>query len=156
MRLLVMPIRDLLDEWFESDAIKGLLVGPAIRALTQGPFAGGTTFNLLHHLAIGDGYFRATANGGIGAIVGALAAAAKSHGAEIRTKATALHVVIEDGKAKGVVLTGGEKLEAPHVVSEYDARYTFTKLVPPFELEPEFNRAVKCVRYNGSVARVNL
>ena len=42
------------------------------------------------------------------------------------------------------------------MVSDYDARYTFTSLVAPFELEPEFNRAVQHVRYNGAVARVNL
>ena len=61
MRLLVMSARDLLEEWFESAELKGLLGGARVRGLTQGPFAGGTTFNLLHHLTIGDGYFRATA-----------------------------------------------------------------------------------------------
>jgi phytoene dehydrogenase-like protein len=84
MRLLVMSVRDLLDEWFESPELKGLLASPGVRGLTQGPFAGGTTFNLLHHLAIGDGYFRATAQGGIGAIIGALADAARAAGAELR------------------------------------------------------------------------
>src|SRR3712207_7022650 len=57
--------RSLLDEWFAHPALKGLLASPGVRGLTQGPFAGGTTFNLVHHLAIGDGYFRATAKGGV-------------------------------------------------------------------------------------------
>jgi phytoene dehydrogenase-like protein len=42
------------------------------------------------------------------------------------------------------------------VISDYDARQTFTRLVDPPELEPEFNRAVRNIRYNGAVARVNL
>ena len=35
MRLLVMPVRDMLDEWFESVELKGLLSSPAVRGLTQ-------------------------------------------------------------------------------------------------------------------------
>jgi phytoene dehydrogenase-like protein len=156
MRLLVMPLRDLLDEWFASAELKGLLGGAGVRGLTQGPFAGGTTFNLLHHLAIGDGYFRASAKGGVGAIGRALAAAAQAHGAELRTDVGPLHVVVTDGVATGVRLDNGEQIDAARVISDYDARQTFTQLVDPPELEPEFNRAVRNIRYNGAVARVNL
>lgn len=155
-RLLVMPVRDLLDEWFQSAELKGLLAGPAVRGLTQGPFAGGTTFNLLHHLAIGDGYFRSSARGGVGGIVQALAAAAQSHGAEIRLETGAPRVAVRDGAATGVLLPSDEVIPAEQVISDYDARQTFTRLVDPPELEPEFNRAVRNVRYNGAVARVNL
>ncbi len=156
MRLLVMSARDLLDEWFESAELKGLLSGASVRGLTQGPFAGGTTFNLLHHLAIGDGYFRATAKGGIGAICGALAAAALTQGAELRTNAAAPRVIVTNGVATGVQLASGETIAAIRVISDYDARHTFTQLVDPPELEPEFNRAVANIRYNGAVARINL
>jgi phytoene dehydrogenase-like protein len=156
MRLLVMSVRDLLDEWFESAELKGLLASAAVRGLTQGPFAGGTTFNLLHQLTIGDGYFRATARGGVGAIGRALAAAALAHGAELRTNMGALRVAVTDGIATGVQLGNGEIIAAERVISDYDARQTFTRLVAPPELEPEFNRAVRNIRYNGAVARVNL
>jgi phytoene dehydrogenase-like protein len=156
MRLLVMPVRDLLDEWFESDQLKGLLAGAGVRGLTQGPFAGGTTFNLLHHQAIGDGYFRATAKGGIGAISRAMAAAAQAQGVELRVNTAAPRVIVADGVATGVRLANGETITATRVISDYDARQTFTQLVDPPELEPEFNRAVANIRYNGAVARVNL
>jgi phytoene dehydrogenase-like protein len=156
MRLLVMPVRDLLDEWFENPALKGVLASAGVRGLTQGPFAGGTAFNLLHHLTIGDGYFRATAKGGLGAISRALAAAAQAHGAELRANAGAARVVVADGTATGVRLENGESIAATRVISDYDARQTFTQLVDPPELEPEFNRAVRNIRYNGAVARVNL
>ena len=155
MRLLVMSARDLLDEWFESDQLKGALASVAVRGLTQGPFAGGTTFNLLHHLAIGDGYFRATARGGLGALSRALAGVVQAHGAELRTDTGALRVAVSDGAATGVQLPSGEIIAAERVISDYDARHTFTRLVDPPELEPEFNRAVRNIRYNGAVARVN-
>ncbi|MFL5802597.1 MAG: phytoene desaturase family protein [Roseiflexaceae bacterium] len=156
MRLLVMSVRDLLDEWFENAELKGVLGSAGIRGLMQGPFASGTTFNLLHHLAIGDGYFRATAKGGVGAINRALAVAAQAHGAELRANAGAPRVVVTDGVATGVQLGDGEIIAAAQVISDYDARHTFTQLVAPPELEPEFNRAVRHIRYNGAVARVNL
>src|SRR6185436_6745321 len=124
MRLLVMSVRDLRDEWFESAELKGLLAGTGVRGLTQGPFAGGTTFTLLHHLAIGDGYFRATARGGVGAIGRALAAAARSAGAELRTNAGALQVVVSDGVATAVQLASGEVIDAAQVISDYDALHT--------------------------------
>ncbi len=155
IRVLVMSVRDLLDEWFESPELKGVLATAATRGLLHGPFAAATTFNLLHHLTIGDGYFRATAKGGVGAIAGALAAAAKANGAEIRTGFKSLRVIVKDGIAIGVD-AGGEKIESKRVVSDYDARYTFRSLVAPPELEPEFNRAVSHLRYNGCVARINL
>ena len=155
MRLLVMSVRDLLDEWFESAELKGLLGAAGVRGLSQGPFAGSTTFNLLHHLAIGDGYFRATARGGIGAISQALSKAAISSGAEVRTKVSSLHVNVSDGVATGVQV-GGESIEATVIISDYDARHTFSNLVSPPELEPEFNRALRNIRYNGAVARINL
>jgi phytoene dehydrogenase-like protein len=156
MRLLVISVRDLLDEWFESVELKGLLGSAGVRGLTQGPFASGTTFNLLHHLTIGDGYFRATAKGGVGAICRALAAAAQGYGAELRANTGALRVVVKDDVATGVQLNTGEVIDAAQVISDYDARQTFTQLVAPPQLEPEFNRAVQHIRYNGAVARINL
>lgn len=156
MRLLVMSARDLLEEWFESAELKGMLASVAVRGAMQGPFAAGTTFNLLHHLAIGDGLFRVSAKGGVGAISRALATAAARYGAELRTNAGAKEIVVSDGVATGVKLDSGELIEAAHIISDYDARFTFTKLVPPFELEPEFNRAVQQTRLNGGVARINL
>jgi phytoene dehydrogenase-like protein len=156
MRLLVMPARDLLDEWFESAELKGLLASAGVRGLAQGPFAGGTTFNLLHHLTIGDGYFRATAKGGVGAIGRALASAAHAAGAELRADMGALRVVVADGVATGVQLREDDIITAEQIISDYDARHTFTQLVAPPELEPEFNRAVRHIRYNGAVARINL
>lgn len=154
MRLLVMSVRDFMEEWFESAELKGLLGSAAIRGINQGPFAGNTVYTLLHHLAQGDGYFRATAKGGIGAISEALSKAAKSYGAEVRTKTGAFTINVTDGVATGVSI-GGESIDAAMVVSDYDARYTFTQLVPPPELEPEFNRAVRIIRYSGAVARIN-
>jgi phytoene dehydrogenase-like protein len=47
MRLLPMPVAELLDDWFESDALKGALGALAVRDLQQGPRSAGTAFRLL-------------------------------------------------------------------------------------------------------------
>lgn len=156
IRLLVMSSKDLLDEWFENKELKGLLASLSIKGLSQGPFSGGTTFNLLHHLALGNGYFPSTTKGGVGTISKVLASAAKEFGAEIRLGTKALSIVVNDGVAKGVKLENGEIINGAKIISDYDARYTFTKLVSPVEFEPEFNREVKHLIYKGSVARINL
>jgi phytoene dehydrogenase-like protein len=155
MRLLLMSARDLLDEWFESEELKGLLAGAGVRGLNQGPFAAATSFNLLHHLAVGDGYFRATARGGIGAVSQSLSKAAQACGAEVQTNVGPLQLMVNNETVNGVQ-AGGKTYTATSYVSDYDALDTFAHLVPPPELEPEFNRAVRHVHYNGSVARINL
>lgn len=155
MRLLLMSVRDLLDEWFENPELKGLLAGAGVRGLNQGPFAAATSFNLLHHLAVGDGYFRATAKGGIGAVCQALSKAARAFGAELQSDVGALQLSVTNESVTGVQ-TSGQTYTATSYISDYDALHTFSHLVPPPELEPEFNRAVRHIRYNGSVARINL
>src|SRR5216117_4534794 len=50
-RILPMAIAELLDDWFESYVLKGLLGALGVWHLKQGPRSGGTAFNFLHHLA---------------------------------------------------------------------------------------------------------
>jgi phytoene dehydrogenase-like protein len=157
LRLLFMPARDFAEETVASEPVRALLCGAAVRALSEGPFASGTLFGLLHHLAVDDGPFRSTAKGGAGAISRALAEAAQNLGAEIRTGVPGpIRVVVEGGAARGATFGNGERIDAAAVVSDHDARTTLAHLVSPAELDPETNRAVRAVRYRGSVARVHL
>lgn len=155
LRLLFMPARDLALETELPDAARAALCASAIRAVGEGPYAPGTLFNHLQREALGDGLFAPAVRGGLSALTAALADRARALGAEVRAGAGALHVVVEDGAARGV-LAGGERIEAGAVVSCLDVRATFTRLVPPYELPPEVNRAIRALRYRGSVARVHL
>ncbi|MGH8622363.1 MAG: phytoene desaturase family protein, partial [Burkholderiales bacterium] len=49
LRLAPMPVADWLDDWFECDALKGVLGAAGVMHLQQGPRSGGTAFLLLHH-----------------------------------------------------------------------------------------------------------
>jgi phytoene dehydrogenase-like protein len=157
LRLLFMSARDFFGETVSSEAERALLSGVAVRAVSEGPFASGTLLNFLHHQAVGDGLFRATVRGGLGKLAEALAACARAAGAEIRCDVPGpLHVEVVDGVASGVRLGDGTRIEAKRVVSDHDARTTFTQLVSPRELDPEQNRAIGNLRRRGSVARINL
>lgn len=159
LRVLPLPARDLLDDWFADDALKGLLGTTALLGASHSPSAMGGAFRVLYHATGTDPHgFRSTAfaKGGIGALSNALAAAARTHGAEIRTGAEVERIVVKDGAAIGVVLAGGEEIPARSVVSGADPRRTFFNLVGAPRLGPEFNRKVANIRMRGTTAILHL
>jgi phytoene dehydrogenase-like protein len=159
LRTVPMSVGELLDDWFTTDALKGVVGARGVTAILQGPRSGGTAFVLLHHqVGLPAGAFRApmAVRGGVGNLARALAAAAKSFGVEIRTDVDVVHVGVQGGRATGVVLRAGEEVAAHHVVSGADPRRTFLELCDPSRLEPGFVRAVRNVRYRGAWAKVNL
>jgi phytoene dehydrogenase-like protein len=156
LRLLFMSARDFFEEQVASEAVRAVLCGAAVRGVSEGPFAPGTLFGFLHHAAVEDGLFRSSVKGGVGGLALALADRARSLGVEVRTGVRGPKVDVQGGVARGAILVNGERIAADATVSDFDARTTFTRLVPPPELDPEVNRAVRHVRYRGSVARVHL
>ncbi len=159
LRVAPLPARDLLDDWFRSDALKGMLGTTALPGAGQGPSAMGGAFRMIYHAAGGDAHgFRSSAfvKGGIGALSAALAAAARTHGAEIRTEAEVERILVEDGTATGVALGDDEEIPAGCVVSGADPRRTFFGLVGAPRLGPEFNRKVGNIRMRGTTAVLHL
>jgi phytoene dehydrogenase-like protein len=155
MRLLPMPAFEYLNEWFNNEALKGALAGPAVTGMGQGPRAAGTTLMLLYQHSNGFQRTRFVV-GGIGALSRALANAARSNGAEVRTGAPVTRIMLKDGRASGVQLDSGEQLTARAILSSVDPRRTFFDLVGPSNLEPRFVRHVRNIIYRGSTAKVNL
>jgi phytoene dehydrogenase-like protein len=156
LRTLPMSLTELLDEWFESDAVKGAVGAQGVHGLMQGPLSAGTAFLLLHHWVNHHGLFKATARGGLGALTQALARSARAFGAEMRTNAEAARITVKDGAATGVVLASGEEITARRLLSSADPRRTFLGLVGPLELDPEFVWQVQNIKLRGCVAKVNL
>jgi phytoene dehydrogenase-like protein len=159
LRVLPMPVADLLDEWFESDVVKGAIAANGVRDLTWGPKEAGTAYALLYNWALsGTGLFRSAGvvKGGIGALSEALATSARSFGAEIRTGAAVEGIATEDGRAVGVKLAGGTTLRAPVIVSNADPRTTFLELLDPVTLSAKIARHVRNIKYRGSATRVLL
>jgi len=86
----------------------------------------------------------------------AIAGAARSAGAVVRTQAEVDRIVVRDGRAEGVVLRGGEEIRARAVISNADPKRTFLGLVGEAALPPEFARQVKAIRMEGCSMKINL
>jgi phytoene dehydrogenase-like protein len=159
LRILPMSAAELLDDWFESDALKGALGTSAVLGSMQGPLASGTAFRLLYHyLGTENGGFRSSAfvRGGMGRLSEAIAAAARAQGAEIRTGTSVADIVVRGDAVIGVRLDTGEELSAHRVVSSVDPRRTLHGLLGAPTLGPELNRRICNIRYRGSTAALHL
>ncbi len=159
LRVLPMTAAEFLNEWFESQALKGLLGSTSVTGSMQGPQASGTAFVLLYHyLGEVNGGFRASSfvRGGMGQLAAALANATQAHGAEIRTNAEVVQLIHKEEKASGVLLKTGEEISARTIISNADPRRTFFKLVGAPNLGPTFVRRVRNIRYRGTTAKMNL
>lgn len=158
-KLMTMSAADLLDEWFETEALKGTKSASGIIGTFLGPRSPGTAYVLLHHyMGEIDGAFRAWgfAKGGAGGISNAIARAARSLGVAIRCEAPVAEVIVKNGRAVGVALESGEELYARYVVSSLDPRRTFLKLMDPRQLPGDFVEAIRRYKIRGSSGKVNL
>jgi phytoene dehydrogenase-like protein len=158
-KLLTMSSADYLDTWFEAEVLKATKSASGIIGTMLGPRSPGTAYVLLHHyMGELDGVFRAWgfAKGGNGSVSAAIASAARAFGAEIRTQAPVAQVLIEKGRAQGVVLEGGEEVRAGVVVSGADPRRTFLGLVGEKNLPQEFAESIRRFKFRGASAKVNL
>lgn len=159
MRVLPMPVADWLDEWFESEPLKAAIGAGGVRGHALGPMSGGTAFLLLYHaMNAGRAAFRASrfVRGGMGIFFEALASAARRYGVAITSGKQVSKVVLEDGRAVGVQIEGGETVRARAVVSNADPRRTYFGLVGAHNLPVGVVREVKNFRMRSSMARVTL
>ena len=158
-KLMTMSAADFLDEWFETDALKATKSASGIIGTFLGPRSPGTAYVLLHHyMGELDGVFRAWgfAKGGTGSVSEAIASAARSFGATIRTEAPVARVRTKGGRATGVVLENGDEIGARVVVSGLDPRRTFLQMLGPNDLPAELVTAIGQFKYRGSSGKVNL
>lgn len=159
LRTLPMSVADVLDETFESPALKGLVATSGVTRLVQGPKSGATAFLLIHnHVGAPAGAIksRMIARGGLGALAHAVAESARAHGAEIRTGSAVARIEATEEGVRGVVLEGGEEIAAAMVLSTIDPRRTLYDLIDPIHIDPELSETIGAVKYRGACAKVNL
>jgi phytoene dehydrogenase-like protein len=152
LRIVPMSVAELLDDWFETDALKGVVAALGVRHLHQGPRAGGTAFALLHHHAGSPpGVFRPP-------VSNLAAVLERMPGVEVRRGpgAEVARITVQKGRVRGVVLSSGDEIAAPLVASRADPRRTLLALLEPGWLDPDIVAAVRHIRSRGITARVTL
>ena len=154
-----LSAKDLLDRYFESDLLKGFLSFVAIVSIYGGPRSPGTAYEFTHHsMNDFEGRFGqwGFARGGMGNITQAMAKGARQFGATVRTSAPVESIIVERGRACGVLLEDGEEVRAGVVVSNADPKHTYLSLVDPKHLPDAFVDEVRSLDFRGSMARVQV
>jgi phytoene dehydrogenase-like protein len=159
-RLLTSSVADLVEDRFTSDAMRGVLSVSGVIGTWAGPRTPGTAMVLLHHHVgeIGDGRAGAWGfpRGGMGGVTLALAAAARSFGAEIRVDAPVARIRVRDGTVAGVALEDGSEVDAPVVVATAHPQITFLRLVEPTDLPGDFLADIASWKTRSGTVKVNL
>jgi phytoene dehydrogenase-like protein len=158
-RLLSSSVADLVERYFCSDALRGLLSVSGVIGAWAGPRSSGTAYVMLHH-HIGDTGGQAGAwgfpRGGMGGVTGALAAAARSLGAEIRTGAEVARIRTRAGRVTGVTLATGEDIDAATVVTTAHPQISFLQLIDPAVLPPGFVEDIRGWQTRSGTVKINL
>lgn len=150
---------ELLDVWFESDPVKAAFGFDAIVGNYASPYGPGTGYVLLHH-AIGEvngvkGVW-GHALGGMGAITEAMAGACRDAGVDIRTNTEVREVIVEKGRAAGVVTAEGNAFRARRIASGVNPKLLFGSLVAPSLVPEDFRERIGAYRCASGTFRMNL
>jgi phytoene dehydrogenase-like protein len=159
VRFFTMSAAEFLEDYFENGLIKAAMASAGIIGTALGVYSPGSAYILLHHvMGDVDGNIGAwgLARGGMGAISNAIAGAVKEHGGEIRTEAGVQQIIVRNGRAKGVALQNGEELYSRIVVSNLDAKRTFTRIMDRDDLPPGIYEKAKNFKIRGSSGKVNI
>ena len=159
VRFFTMSAAEFLEDYFENDLIKSAMASPGIIGTALGVYSPGSAYILLHHvMGDVDGSVGAwgLARGGMGAISSALASAMQAAGGEVRTNAGVEQIIVKGGKACGVALESGEEIYANIIVSNLDAKRTFTKVVDRKDLPPGIFERASNFKIRGSSGKVNI
>jgi len=138
---------DLVDRFFPDEErhrpLRALLAFAAVQSTYKGPYTPGSAFCLVYTLSPNDsGGIMKRVRGGMGSLSEALVRSVEAKGGEVRTGASVQRIVVEDGRAVGVELRGGETVRAKHVVSNLDKQATFFGLVGERDTPPEVTERI--------------
>jgi phytoene dehydrogenase-like protein len=92
----------------------------------------------------------------MGAITQAMAKSAASHGVEIRLSTPVREIVVEKGRATGVVTEAGETIRAKAIVSNLNPKLLYLDLIDPGALSSDFRSRIEKWRCGSGTFRMNV
>jgi phytoene dehydrogenase-like protein len=157
--LFVKSAGDYLDAWFESAPIKAAYGFDGIVGNYASPYAAGSGYVLLHHVfgeVNGKKGAWGHAIGGMGAITQAMAKAAAERGVDVRVNSPVREVLVEAGRAVGVVTDKGESVRARCVISNLNPKLLYGSLIDPNALPQDFRERIAHWRCGSGTFRMNV
>jgi len=150
---------EVLDGWFEDEGLKAAYGFDSVVGNYASPYTPGSAYVLLHH-AFGEVNGKpgqwGHAIGGMGAITRAIAREATAHGVRIETDAPVRRVLVEDGRACGLLLEDGREIRARRVAANVNPRTLLLSMLAPADLDPQLRERMQRYRAGSASFRMNV
>ncbi|MDQ0321044.1 phytoene dehydrogenase-like protein [Pararhizobium capsulatum DSM 1112] len=159
LRMLLMNVADVADEYLTDDRLKALVAFDATLGIHLGPRSPTSLLGLYYRLTgevAGRTGGQFIPEGGMAAVAPAFVKAAEKVGVTIRCGTRVGRILADRGRASGVVLTDGAEIAAPVIVAAVHPQTAFLQLVDPAESSTGFVRSLKNLRTSGNVAKLDL
>jgi phytoene dehydrogenase-like protein len=158
IEILTSPATKILGRWFESEPLLSTLGTDAIIGAMISPSETGSSYVLLHHVMgdAGPGGIWCYVKGGMGAISDSIAQCAKDRGVEIQCNQSVKSIIVEDKKAKGVLLSDGTKIYSDKVISNCNAYTTYLEFMDKNVLPKEFVKDIEAIDFTSATFKINL
>ena len=150
LRVAPMPVRDFLNEYFESDLINAAISMDAVLGTFTAPRSPGTTMNLLMHESLAGQSIK----GGSLALTEALIAKAQELGVHVECGSAVTKVLTDGNSVKGVELEGGETIEASAVSASCNPKTVLLDLLPVEALTHTTEHRISNFRTAGTTAHM--
>ncbi len=157
--LFTRSAADFLDGYFRHDAVRAAFTFDAIVGFYGSPYTPGSAYVLLHHAfgsVNGKKGVWGHAVGGMGAITQAMARACEAAGVSISTAARVQEVLVEDGRATGVRLAGGEEIRGRAIVANVGPKLLYQQMIDEAHLSAEFRRGIDGIKFGSGTFRMNV
>jgi phytoene dehydrogenase-like protein len=157
--LFAISAAEYLDRFFESEPIKAVFGFDGVVGNYASPYTPGSAYVLLHHVfgeVNGVKGAWGHAIGGMGAITQAMAKAAVAAGVDIRVGEGVREVIVEQGRAVGVVTEKGEALRARAVVANVNPKLLYERLLDPAAVPAPTRERMANWRCGSGTFRMNV
>ncbi|MFT5220667.1 MAG: phytoene dehydrogenase-like protein [Planctomycetota bacterium] len=170
-KIILGSLKDLLDEWLESEELKAVIAAISATSNPAGPYSPGSAYLLLMRpLSLAsselvDGhdprkqYLRGSTGlpiGGMGAVTKAMRASLEARGGKVRLEAAVQRVVVENNRVQGVELDNGEFIGARVVASNLHPKTTLCDLVDADAIDSGFRQELATIPERGSAFKLAL
>lgn len=159
LHLFMRSAGEILDDFFETAALKALLGFDAIVGNYASPYTPGNGYNLLHHVVgevNGESGRWGHAIGGMGAISDAIAAEGARYGARYHTNTAVERVLVEKGRVKGVCTSDGMEFDADVVAANVSPVLLFSRLLDEDAVPPELRESMSAFKCGSGAFRMNV
>jgi len=152
-------VMDVVDRYLpdrqKHGQVRSMLSFLAVNSTYRGPYTPGSALCLAFALASPGDATMSKVRGGIGTMSDHLNALFEQHGGELRRHVKVSKIAVADGRVEGVVLTDGQVVTAPVVVSNLDPTATFTQLLDRDDLPEPFTQRIDAIDHRAAYFQVH-